>query len=274
MTHNFSRKDILSLFHERLESGEKIFGFGAGCGMTAKSAEKGGADFISIYTTAFCRIEGIPSFMAWLPYGDCNEEMRKMSPKMLPIIRNTPVIAGLGAHDHRLNLQDLIKEFIALGYSGVSNEPFCSTYGKEFSDTLTKMGIGFNRELELIRTAHDMDILTLGWAADAGEAEALVDAGADMIGLLAGGEPRENENFEQFLQRTFENIKHMNQVVKDIDNNVITLVHGGPISNPDITARAIAVTGVDGSASGSGGERLSAEEAIINIVKDYKSIRG
>ncbi len=264
--------EILGSFREKIAAGNAMLGFGAGCGMTAKAAEKGGADFISIYGAAFSRIDGVPSFLAWLPYENCNEQMRINAPKILPLIKNTPVIAGLGAHDPRINLEKLVEEFAEMGFNGVSNEPFCSTYGREFADMLKQAGIGFNREIELLSCAKKQGMITLGWAADMDDVKALVEIGTDIIGLLAGGTRLPDEDEESYVKRMIGQVAEENAYVKSVSKETITLVHGGPVNNVEMSRRAIAESGVDGVATGSGGERIPSEKVIQTICREYKNI--
>ncbi len=272
MAQRYERKIIIYELKKRILSGKAVLCFGAGCGMTAASAERGGADLISIYSAAVCRIDGVPSFLAWLPYGNVNDDMRRVSKKILPLIKKTPCIAGLGVHDPRIDISELIDEFITMGYSGISNEPFCSTYGAEMCRLLNDAGIGFSREVELISTAHKKDIFTLAWAAGPEEAKVLAKAGADVIGVLAGL-PRENgENKEKYLNRVMHHVSDVNKAAKETNSDVVTLVHGGPINDVSATVRALKETGVDGSASGSGGERIPAEREIEAIVREYREI--
>lgn len=272
MAVTIGREQILDALHQRIAQGKAIVGFGAGCGMTARSAERGGADYISLYTTAACRIKGVPSFLAWLPYGDVNEEMRSLSADILPLIHRTPCVAGLGAHDPRLCLSRLVDEFIAMGYSGISNEPFCSTYGPEFCRLLDEAGIGFAREVELIQAAHSKNIFTVAWAADREQALAMERAGADVIGILAGLPRLSQEGEEAYLERVLEHVSQVNRAVKAVRSEVITLVHGGPINDVRKTDLAQTRTGVDGCATGSGGERIPAERAIEEITRAYRSL--
>lgn len=274
MAKTMEREKILAALRGRIAAGKALVGFGAGCGMTAKSAEAGGADFISIYTTAACRIEGTPSILAWLPYGNVNEEMRGLSAKILPLIQNTPCVAGLGVHDPRIEICALVDEFIAMGYSGVSNEPFCSTYGPEFCRLLNEAGIGFSREVELIRTASEMNVFTLAWAANETETIALTQAGADVIGILAGLPRLLQEEDEAYISRVMRHVSAVNYAARRENSNIITLAHGGPINTVAMARRAQRETGVDGCATGSGGERIPVERAIMDVTKAYRAPTG
>lgn len=272
MAESIKRNVIVTALRKKIAGGQAILAFGAGCGMTARSAERGGADYISIYTTAFRRVEGLPAPLAWLPYGDVNEEMRVYAPGILSLIRSTPCIAGLGVHDPRICIEDLIREFTAMGFSGVSNEPFCSMYGAELCTLLERCGIGFFRELELIQTARKLDVFTAAWAANTEEAVRLAAAGADVIGVLAGLPEEKGEDGESYLVRVIRHVADVVRAAKQENPEVIALVHGGPIVDVATARRAIRESGADGCATGSGGERIPAENAITSVCMDYKNI--
>jgi predicted TIM-barrel enzyme len=273
MAKRIERAAILTALRRRIAAGEAVLAFGAGSGMSAKCAEKGGADYISVYTTAFCRMEGVPSALAWLPYGNVNEEMRTASKKILPLVKNTPCVAGLGVHDPRIEISELIDEFASMGYSGVSNEPFCSMYGPSLCALLNREGIGFDRELELMRIAGEKDLFTAAWAADPMEAERFADAGVDVIGVLAGLEKEPGEDAETHLSRVLRFVAEVTAAARRRRPDVIVLAHGGPINNVTAAQRAILEAGVDGYATGSSGERVPAEEAITEITRSYARMR-
>lgn len=272
MARTMAREEILSQLWRRIAQRKSIVAFGAGCGMTARSAEVGHADYISIYTAAARRIAGVPSLLAWLPYGDVNQEMRNLSREILPLIHQTPCVAGVGVHDPRISIPELIDEFIAMGYSGISNEPFCSTYGPEFCRLLDHAGMGFSREVELIRTARAKNVFTAAWAADTEQAMALADVGADVIGILAGLSRLPGENDPEYFSRVLIHVTQVNRAVRIRYPDTITLVHGGPICDVERTRLAQMETGVDGCATGSGGERIPAEQAIEEITKTYREL--
>ena len=267
------REEILAKLRSRAESGCALLAFGAGSGLSARSAEAGGADYISIYTAAARRMEGLPSLLAWLPYGDVNEEMRALGRKILPLVNHTPCVAGLGVHDPRISIPVLVNEFICMGFSGVSNEPFCSTYGAEMRALLDRAGMGTARELALIRCARERNVFSAAWAADAAEAEAFAEAGADVVGLLAGFPREAGESAADHFDRVLRLLRGMTEAVRRASPEALVLVHGGVLDTPEAVEKALRATGADGCATGSGGERIPAETAIRSIAEQYRGLK-
>lgn len=272
MAKRMTREAVLAALRRQLDEGKPILAFGAGSGMTARCAEAGGADYISIYTTAFNRCDGLPSVLAWLPYGDVNEEMRTRATKILPLIRHTPCVAGLGVHDPRIDIPTLLDEFTAMGFSGVSNEPFCSMYGSEIQALLNREGLGIDRELELMTCAREQGLFTAAWVADAAEAARFADAGCDVVGVLAGLPALPIERHEDYMARVYRHLSDAVRAAKAARPQVIALVHGGPLNDVETCQRAIKESGADGCATGSGGERIPAEAAVTEITRRYKDM--
>ncbi|MFI5255609.1 MAG: phosphoenolpyruvate hydrolase family protein, partial [Candidatus Limnocylindrales bacterium] len=143
----YTRPEVQARLRAELDAGRPILMFGAGTGLTARCAELGGADLIGIYSTAFARMSGQPSLLGWLPYADVNEEVLRRTRDILPAVRSTPSIAGVGAHDPGRQHGLLVDDLARLGYSGITNEPFCGLYGPEFGAQLEAAGLGFSREV-------------------------------------------------------------------------------------------------------------------------------
>lgn len=274
MTRRFTRKEILNRLHEQINRGKALLMFGSGIGLTAKCAERGGADLIGIYSTAIYRMAGLPSILAWLPYSNCNEHLLKMSSDILPVVKDTPCIAGIGAHDPTLDLDKFLDQITALGFSGITNEPFCSLYGEYFAKQMEQAGIGFSREVELIRRAHAKDIFTIAWAMSPQEAQAMALAGADvigaMIGVTTGGISGAQETTP--LEQATLDVQAMIKAAKEVNPEVLVLTHGGPFNDVETAKYSIINSNAVGYASGSSGERIPTEQAVIEITKQYKDI--
>jgi len=249
--------------------------FGAGIGLTAKSAELGGADLIAVYSTAIYRMRGLPTLMAFLPYSDANEHVRRMAKEILPAVKEAPCIVGIGAHDPGLNAEKFITEMMDIGFSGVTNEPFAGIYGPEFAAQLESAGIGFSKEAELIRTAHAMDIFTVAWAFTPQEAGKMAEAGADVVGALvgvtAGGLTGVKKSLS--LGEATETAQAMCSVAKEVNPDVMILTHGGPFKDPETAEYSLVHTDAVGYAAGSSGERLPTEKAVSEITKMYKEMK-
>jgi len=275
MAKKYSRNEILNLLKQQINEGKPIFMFGAGTGLTAKCAEIGGADLIGIYSTAFWRMQGISSLMAWLPYSNANDELINSAKYILPLIKKVPCIAGIGAHDPTRSMDSFIDVVMDLGFSGVSNEPFVGIYGKEFAGILEQANIGFSKEVELISIANKKNIFTQAWAFNEDEAIAFARAGADligaMIGLTSGGLTGAKKTIT--LEEATEEVRKICKGVKAYNKDAMIITHGGPFENPDTAEYSIKNTDAVGYASGSSGERIPTEPAVIEIVKKYKAMK-
>ncbi len=257
---------------EERKAGRPVIMFGAGIGLTAKCAERGGADLIGVYSTAIYRMRGQPSIMAWLPYSDANRHMLTMAREILPAIKNVPCIAGIGAHDPGLVLDEILDEVKALGFSGVNNEPFAGLYGPYFAGQMEKAGIGFSREVELIARARERGLFTVAWAMSPDEAKRMAKAGADvvgaMVGVTSGGMSGAGETLS--LEEACGEVRAMVEAAREVDSGIFVLTHGGPFSDVETAQRSLEDTMADGYACGSSGERIPTELAVTEITKQYK----
>lgn len=270
----FTRAEVLERLEGQIRAGRPVLMMGAGIGLTARCAELGGADLIGVYSTAFYRMQGRPSLLAWLPYSDANDEMLRHGREILPVVRHTPCIAGIGAHDIGRNLDLLVDECLRIGFSGVTNEPFVGMYGQEFAAALEDAGIGFSREVELIALARRRGIFTIAWVYTSAEATRMAEAGADvlgaMVGVTAGGltGARRTLGLDEAVAAV--------QVICEAANRVCpglpVLTHGGPFMDPETAAYSIAHTDAIGYAAGSSGERLPTEGAVIDATRKFKQI--
>ncbi len=271
----FNRQEILSRLRNQVEQKKAILMFGAGTGLTAKCAEAGGADLIGIYSTAIFRMQGFPSILAWLPYGDCNEHMFRMAKNILPMVKETPCIAGVGAHHPGIDFERTIDRLQRLGFSGVNNEPFSGLYGEFFSSQLERAGVGFSREVELIRCARKREFFSVAWAMSAEESARMSAAGADiigaMIGVTSGG--ISGSKVVMSLEKAVEEVQKMVEAAKRENPEVMILTHGGPFADPVTAEYSLKNSGAVGYASGSSGERVPTEEAVITVTKKYKDMK-
>lgn len=274
MAQKYSREQVMERLQRQIDAGHPVLMFGAGTGLTAKCAEKGGADLIGVYSTAIYRMRGLPSLLAWMPYSNANEHLLNMAREILPIVQAAPCIAGIGAHDPALDLDDFLDVVIKAGFSGVTNEPFVGLYGKYFADQLERAGLGFSREVELIRRARAKDIFTAAWAMSPEEAYQMAEAGADvigaMIGVTTGGMSGESEVIS--LEEAVEDVREMMAAARRANPGVLVLTHGGPFADVETAQYSITHSGAAGYASGSSGERIPTEEAVVGITREYKAM--
>lgn len=275
MAKRYTRQQVIERLHDQLAQGSALLMFGAGIGLTAKCAEKGGADLIGVYATAIYRMRGLPSIMAWLPYGDANEHLLNMSKEILPAVKKTPCIAGIGVHNPVIDMEEFLDKIIEMGFSGVNNEPFCGLYGEYFAKQMEKAGIGFSREVELIRLARQKNIFTIAWAMSPEESRRMAEAGADvigaMIGVTAGGLSGASETM--LLEQATKDVQAMVASAKSVNPDIMVLTHGGPFNDVQSAQYSIANSRAVGYASGSSGERIPTEQAVIEITKQYKSMK-
>ena len=275
MAKQYKRSDVVSRLHEQVKAGRALLMFGAGTGLTAKCADLGGADLVAVYSTAKYRMMGLPTLLAWMPYEDCNLCVKAMANEIIPVVKNAPCIAGLGAHNPAVNLDKIIDEMMDMGFSGITNEPFAGLYGETFAKQLEDAGIGFSREVELIKAAHMKDIFTVAWAFNETEARIMAEAGADVIGAIigvtSGGLTGAKEVMT--LEQATAEVQKMCLAARAVNPEVFILTHGGPFANAATAQYSIANSDADGYASGSSGERMPTESAIIAITKEYKAIK-
>ena len=269
-----TRQEVLSRLRAQVAAGHPLLMFGAGTGLTAKCAEKGGADLIGVYSTAIFRMRGLPSILAWLPYGDANEHLLNMAREILPAVHHTPCIAGIGAHDPALNLDLLLDRLLEMGFSGVNNEPFCGLYGPYFAQQLEQAGLGFSREVELVRRARERDVFTVAWAMSPEEAARMAGAGADVVGAMIGvtsGGVSGARNVTP-LEAAALQAREMVEAARRENPEVLVLTHGGPFADPETAQYSITHSGADGYASGSSGERVPTEQAVVAVTQSYKAM--
>ena len=234
MAKKYTRQQVRERLLHQIDNDKPLLMFGAGIGLTAKCAELGGADLIAVYSTAIYRMKGQHTLMAFLPYSNANEHVAKMAIEILPAVKETPCIVGIGAHDPSLDMECFLDKMMGLGFSGVTNEPFAGIYGPAFAAQLEQAGLGFSREVELIALAHKKDIFTSGWAFNPEEARRMAEAGADVVGALvgvtAGGLSGAAES--QTLEEATKMVRAICRAAKEINPQVMILTHGGPFKDP------------------------------------------
>lgn len=275
MAVQYKRSEVIDRLRTQLNNGQALLMFGAGTGLTAKCADLGGADLVAVYSTAKYRMMGLPTLLAWMPYEDCNTCVRQMAREIIPVVKKAPCIAGLGAHNPAVNLEKIIDEMMTMGFSGITNEPFAGLYGEQFAKQLEDAGIGFSREVELIKIAHKKDVFTVAWAFNEAEARIMAEAGADVIGAIigvtSGGLTGAKEVMT--LDKATAEVQKICLAARSINPEVFILTHGGPFADVATAQFSIANSDADGYASGSSGERMPTESAIIAITKEYKTIK-
>ena len=270
-----TREEALRRLRAQVEAGRPIIGAGAGTGLSAKCAEAGGADLIIIYNSGRYRMAGHGSLAGLLPYGDANAIVVEMAAEVLPVARETPVLAGVCGTDPFRLMPVFLEELKRIGFSGVQNFPTVGLFDGTFRQNLEETGMGYALEVEMIRTARALDLLTAPYVFDVGEARAMAEAGADVIvphmGLTTGGAI--GAETARTLDESVELVQAMHDAAKDVNADVLVLCHGGPIAKPDDAAYVLDRThGVAGFFGASSMERLPTEIAMTENMRRFKAI--
>lgn len=274
MTH--SRETLLKKFNEMIARHEPIIGGGAGTGLSAKCEEAGGIDLIVIYNSGRYRMAGRGSLAGLLAYGNANEIVMDMAKEVLPVVKHTPVLAGVNGTDPFCNFDKFLDDVKATGFAGVQNFPTVGLIDGNFRANLEETGMGYGLEVEMIRLAHEKDLLTTPYVFSREDAIAMTEAGADIIvphmGLTTGG----NIGAETALTLAdcVPLINDWAKAAKAVRSDVIVLCHGGPIATPE-DAQYILDNCSDchGFYGASSMERLPTEVALTATTKEFKSIK-
>jgi len=255
---------------------EPIVGGGAGTGLSAKCEEAGGIDLIVIYNSGRYRMAGRGSLAGMLAYGNANEIVKEMAREVLPVVKRTPVIAGVNGTDPFLILDHFLDELKALGFSGVQNFPTVGLIDGRFRANLEETGHGYGLEIDMIRTARERDMLTTPYVFNAGDAAEMTRAGADIIvahmGLTTGGAIGAETALA--LADCPALIDEWAEAAKRVRQDVLVLCHGGPIATPEDAAYILQNTALcNGFYGASSMERLPAEKALTEQTRAFKAIK-
>lgn len=270
-----SRQEILTRLKNQVAQGKAIVGAGAGTGLSAKSAEAGEVDLIIIYNSGRYRMAGRGSLAGLMPYGDANLIVVDMASEVLPVVKNTPVLAGVCGTDPFRLVDVFLKELRDMGFSGVQNFPTVGLIDGVFRTNLEETGMGYDLEVEMIRKAHELDLLTSPYVFNVEEAEKMARAGADILvahmGLTTKGAIGAKTALS--LDDCVEKIQAIHDAGKAVNPEIMVICHGGPISEPDDAHYVLQRTkGVVGFFGASSIERLPTETAIKNQVRDFKKL--
>jgi len=271
----FTRDECLRRLRAQAAAGRPIIGGGAGTGISAKCAEAGGIDLIIIYNSGRFRMAGRGSLSGMMPYGDANQIVVDMAREVLPVVKHTPVLAGVCGTDPFRIMKHFLREIQSLGFSGVQNFPTVGLIDGSMRQGLEETDMGYDKEVEMIREARELGLLTCPYVFNEKEAEAMAGAGADVLiphmGLTTKGSigARSALSLDEAVQR----VQAMHDVAVKINPEVLVLCHGGPISEPEDARYVISHTkGISGFFGASSIERLPTEIAITGCVKKFKLI--
>jgi len=271
----FTREQCLQRLRGQVAAGKPIVGGGAGTGITARCAEAGGIDLIIIYNSGRYRMAGRGSLAGMMPYGDANGIVVDMAREVLPVVRDTPVLAGVCGTDPFRIMKLFLREVQAAGFSGVQNFPTVGLIDGTFRQGLEETGMGFDKEVEMIRQAREIGLLTCPYVFAESEARIMARAGADVLiphmGLTTKGHigARTALTLDEAVQR----VQAMCDAAKAVNPDVLVLCHGGPIAEPEDAEYVLKNTkGVVGFFGASSIERLPTETAITACVKRFKAM--
>jgi predicted TIM-barrel enzyme len=270
------RQEILKRLRALAESGKPIVGCGAGTGISAKCAEAGGADIIIIYNSGRYRMAGRGSLAGLMPYGDANGIVVDMASEVLPVVKNTPVLAGVCGTDPFRLMPIFLKQLKEIGFSGVQNFPTVGLIDGNFRANLEGTGMGYDKEIEMVRLAHEIDLFTSPYVFDENDAKAMAEAGADQlvahVGLTTAGSI--GAAVALTLDDAIAKVMAVADAGRKVRKDILVICHGGPFDEPDSVGTALArMPGIQGFFGASSIERLPTERAITGQVKAFKTLK-
>ena len=273
--NTMTRQEIMEKFRAEVKQGKILLGVGAGTGITAKSSEAGGADMLIIYNSGRYRMAGRGSLAGLLPYGDANQIVVEMGSEVLPVVKHTPVLAGVCGTDPFRVMDVYLKQLKDQGFNGVQNFPTVGLIDGVFRQNLEETGMGYGLEIEMIKKAHELDMLTTPYVFDPEQAKAMAEAGADILvahmGLTTKGTIGAKTALT--LDDCIVRIEQIIKAGKEVNPDIMVICHGGPIAYPEDAKYVIErAEGIDGFFGASSIERFAAEKAIKEQTKSFKTI--
>ena len=270
-----ARGEIVDRLREQVAAGRPVIGAGAGTGISAKAAAAGGCDLIVVYNSGRYRMAGQGSLAGMMPFGDANAIVIEMASEVLPVVPDTPVLAGVCGTDPFRLTDVFLPELRRIGFSGVQNFPTVGLIDGRFRANLEETGLGYEREIDVIRRARELDLLTCPYVFDADQARAMTEAGADVVvahmGLTTGGSVGAETAFS--LDEAVSAVQQVADAAHGARPDVLVLCHGGPIAEPDHAQYVLErTTGVVGFFGASSMERLPTERAIAEQARRFKSL--
>lgn len=273
--NKLNRKELMDGFRKQIADGIPIIGGGAGTGLSAKCEEAGGIDLIVIYNSGRYRMAGRGSLAGLLSYGNANEIVVDMAKEVLPVVKSAPVLAGVNGTDPFLDMERFIKKLKDMGFSGVQNFPTIGLFDGNIRANFEETGMGYGLEVDMIRIAHEQDMLTTPYVFNAQEAIDMANAGADIIvahlGCTTGGTV--GVSTAPTLDQCAEDINEWIEAAKTVRDDIIFLCHGGPISTPEdaqyILNKCPECHGFYGASSM---ERLPTEIALTECTRTFKKM--
>ncbi len=274
--NKMTRQEIMDRYRGIVASGDILVGVGAGTGITAKSSEAGGANMLIIYNSGRYRMAGRGSLAGLMSYGDANKIVVEMAAEVLPVVVDTPVLAGVCGTDPFRLMEVFLKELKDMGFSGVQNFPTVGLIDGVFRQNLEETGMGYGLEVEMIRKAHELDLLTTPYVFDPDQARAMAEAGADILvahmGLTTKGTIGAKTALT--LDDCIVKIKAIMEAGRAVNPDLMVICHGGPIAEPKDAKYVIdRIKDIDGFFGASSIERFAAEKSIKAQTEKFKKIQ-
>jgi len=271
-----SRDESLRRLREQVAKNSPIIGAGAGTGISAKFAERGGVDIIIIYNSGRYRMAGRGSLAGLLPYGDANAIVVEMASEVLPVVKDTPVLAGVCGTDPFRLMPTFLRQLKEMGFDGVQNFPTVGLIDGVYRSNLEETGMSYNLEIDMIRQAHQLDMLTCPYVFNTADAKAMAEAGADVLvphmGLTTKGSIGAETNLT--LEESAKRVQAMHDAAKEVNPDILVLCHGGPIAEPEDAQYIFEhTTGIAGFFGASSIERLPVEPAIKEQAHQFKILK-
>lgn len=271
-----ARVDILRKLNEQAKAGIPIVGGGAGTGISARCEEAGGIDLIVIYNSGRYRMAGRVAITGLFAYGDANQIVMDMGSEVLPVVKHTPVLAGVNATDPFRSMPLFLRQVKEFGFSGVQNFPTVGLFDGVMRANMEATGLSYAKEVEMVRLAHEMDLLTTPYVFNTDEARAMAQAGADIIvahlGLTTGGTigAAQAVTMDDAIAMTLS----IAAAAREVRPDILVICHGGPFDEPENVAKAMTrMPGINGFYGASSMERLPVERAITDQVSKFKSMK-
>ena len=271
-------EECLNRLNAQVKENKPIIGAGAGTGISAKFAERGGVDIIIIYNSGRYRMAGRGSVAGLMPYGDANAIVMDMAGEVLPVVKDTPVLAGVCGTDPFRLMPVFLKQLKEMGFDGVQNFPTVGVIDGNFRQILEETGMSYDLEVEMIRQAHELEMLTCPYVFDEEQAVKMTEAGADIIvahmNTTTKGSIGVSEDVAPTLEESAKRIQAIHDTAKAIREDVIVLCHGGPVAEPEDARYIFENTeGVAGFFGASSIERLATEKAIEAQARSFKELK-
>ncbi|MGI6627926.1 MAG: phosphoenolpyruvate hydrolase family protein [Bacillota bacterium] len=276
MARQYSRQEVLERLKKTIGEGKPVIIAGAGTGISGKFAERGGADLIGVYNSGLYRMDGNGSLAGLMPYGNANQIVIDLANRVMPVVNEVPMIAGICGTDPTMEMRPYLKHLLHLGFSGVMNFPTVGLIDGRFRKELEDTGMGYGKEIETLKLASELGFFTLGYAFNVEEAAMVGEAKLDVLichmGLTRGGSIGSKFAEGMTLEDAAALVRAMTEAARDKNPDIIIFAHGGPIAMPEDTAYIYQTTESLGFLGASSIERIPVEKPLAEAVKQFKNV--